>query len=85
MDRKALIDLLVAWVPLALLVGLTFWLMSRSMRSYNAHVDEVRRINREGQEVTREAQIINRELVEIQRQTLAELREIKNALKDRNS
>ena len=55
------------------------------MRSYNAHVDEVRRINREGQEVTREAQIINRELVEIQRQTLAELREIKNALKDRNS
>ena len=85
MGRQSLIDAVVAWLPLVVLIGVTFWLLGRSMTRYNAHLDEVGRINRESQEVTREAQTINRELIEIQRQTLTELREIKSALKDRNS
>lgn len=85
MDQRALIDLLTAWLPFVVLVGVSFWLMRRSMKSYAAHIEEVGRINRESQQVSREAQAINREVLELHRQTLTELREIKNALKDRNS
>ncbi|MGL4281891.1 MAG: hypothetical protein ACRCS0_16140 [Albidovulum sp.] len=85
MDRAVLIDALSAWLPFIVLVGVSFWLMRRSMKSYAAHIDEVGRINRESQEVSREAQAINREVLDLNRQMLAELREIKNALKDRKS
>ncbi len=67
-------DLVAAWLPVvfvvALFLGGAWWVSRQQMRSYGQHVAEVK--------------AINDEIVATNRDMIAELREIKQILKDRN-
>lgn len=65
-----MLESLLAWAPLALFAGVFIWFGIRQMNSYHAHVEEVKHINDE--------------LIVLTREMAAELREIKQILKDRN-
>lgn len=69
MPREELISLLVNWLPLLVLLVAWVYFMRRANRNYKAHVAEVNGVN---------AQIL-----EANREMLAELREIKAVLKDK--
>jgi len=56
-------------LPLLLLIGAGAWLSRYQMKSYGKHVDKV--------------EAINNELLTLNREVVAELREIKELLKDR--
>ena len=58
-----------AWLPLIVIFGLLIVLAAYQMRSYGKHVDRV--------------QTINDEILAINREMIAELREIKEILRDR--
>jgi ATP-dependent Zn protease len=74
-------EFVLTWAPLVLLLAFFLFIASRmskkQMGTYNAHVTEVKAINDEliG---------LNREMAGINREMIAELREIKQILKDRN-
>ena len=64
-----MIEFLVAWGPFLLFAVLFIGIGIQQMRRYEAHVNEVKHINDE--------------LIELTREMAAELREIKQILKDR--
>ena len=61
-------DGLVAWVPLALFVALFAFFFRRSTRSYYEHVDQVN--------------AVNQAIVDTNKEMIAELREIKEILRN---
>lgn len=63
-----MLETLLAWLPLVIIMVAVVFFSRRSMKSYAAHVAHVEKINNE--------------LVEINREMIAELREIKQILKD---
>lgn len=69
LTAKAVLDALIAWLPLVVIFLVFIALGSHQMRSYKQHVDQVTDINNE--------------LVAINREMISELREIKEILKDR--
>ena len=69
-----MMDIIAAWLPfvvvVSLFLGIGLWISKHQMRRYGEHVDQVN--------------AVNDELKAINREMLAELREIKEILKDRN-
>ena len=63
-------EAIIAWLPLLALVALFLSLVARSQKSYKRHVDEVN--------------AVNQQIVDTNREMIAELREIKELLKDPN-
>lgn len=63
-----MLEALIAWLPFVLIIGVFLWFSVSQMRSYKKHVDRV--------------QTINDEILEINQAMIAELREIKEILKD---
>lgn len=63
-------EALIAWLPLIVILGVFLGLGIYQMRKHQGHVDQVTDINNE--------------LVAINREMIAELREIKELLRDRN-
>lgn len=64
-----MVEFLVSWGPFLLIAILLIGIGVQQMRRYEAHVNEVKHINDE--------------LIELTREMAAELREIKQILKDR--
>ncbi len=71
MARSELIELIVAWLPLIILMGIWWFLVRKWNRQYRGHVDQVN--------------AINAEILAANREMLAELSEIRKALQDRKS
>ena len=74
----AMIDLIMAWLPLLVVVVVTGYIlivMRRQQKSYASHLADVTRINEENR-------VLGRENHEIARQSLIVLKEIKTLLED---
>lgn len=72
------VDVLVTWLPLAVILMMIFLIARHQMRSYGRHVDRVQGINDE-------ILALNLKNHELAFEQLSVLREIKTLLEDRKS